>query len=141
MPDFADARSHPAITIVILFFFTLIGPEHINMSSLPDRIPVLLLKTRSTPHDSYDEYFSNEPFTPTFVPVLEHSPNLQNLDSIRSLLQGGKFGRDDNAKYGGMIFTSQRAVEGFAKVVVDEVEPRRSRPRRRARIHVQEADL
>jgi hypothetical protein len=111
-----------------LIFFTLIGAEHINMSSLPDRIPVLLLKTKSTPVDSYEEYFSNEPFTPTFVPVLEHRPNLQNLDLVRSLLLGGKFGRDDNVKYGGMIFTSQRAVEGFAKVV-DEVEADRSRTR------------
>jgi hypothetical protein len=119
------------IRLVILssfFPFTLIRAEHINMPSLPNRIPVLLLKTKSTPNDSYEEYFSDEPFTPTFVPVLEHRPNLQNLDLIHSLLLDGKFGRDDNAKYGGMIFTSQRAVEGFAKVV-DEVEAHRCRTR------------
>jgi uroporphyrinogen-III synthase len=95
------------------------------MSSPPHRIPVVLLKTKSTPGDSYEECFSSEPFTPTFVPVLEHRPNVQNLDFIRSLLLGGKLGRDHNAKYGGMIFTSQRAVEGFARVV-DEVEVNRS---------------
>jgi uroporphyrinogen-III synthase len=91
------------------------------MSDSPHRIPVLLLKTKSTPADSYEKYFSNDPFTPTFVPVLDHRPNVQNLDFLRSLLLGGKLGRHHNAEYGGMIFTSQRAVEGFAKVV-DEVE-------------------
>jgi uroporphyrinogen-III synthase len=91
------------------------------MSHPPDRIPVLLLKTRSTPVDTYDEYFSNEPFTPTFVPVLEHRPNIENVEFVRSLLLDGKLGREHNAKYGGIIFTSQRAVEGFAKAV-DQAE-------------------
>lgn len=86
-------------------------------TSAPHHIPVLLLKTKSTPADSYEEYFSNEPFTCTFVPVLEHQSNPQSLDHIRSLLLERKLGRDRNAAYGGMIFTSQRAVEGFAKVV------------------------
>jgi uroporphyrinogen-III synthase len=87
------------------------------MSHPPGRIPVLLLKTKSTPVDTYDEYFSNEPFAPTFVPVLEHRPNIQNLEFVRSLLLDGKLGRENNAEYGGIIFTSQRAVEGFAKAV------------------------
>jgi hypothetical protein len=98
------------------------------MSHPPDRIPVLLLKTRSTPVDTYDEYFSNEPFTPTFVPVLEHRPNIENLEFVRSLLLDGKLGREHNAKYGGIIFTSQRAVEGFAKAV-DQAEADSSGPR------------
>ena len=84
-------------------------------------IPVLLLKTRSTPADSYEEYFSSKPFTCTFVPVLEHRSNVQNLDYVRSLLAEGKLGRHSDALYGGLIFTSQRAVESFAKVV-EEVE-------------------
>ena len=96
------------------------------MSSPITRVPVLLLKTRSTPADGYEEYFSKEPFTPIFVPVLEHRPNVHNLDLIRSLLRDGKLGRGRNAKYGGMIFTSQRAVEAFARVV-DEVEADQSR--------------
>jgi hypothetical protein len=94
------------------------------MSTSSHRIPALLLKTKSTPDDSYEEYFSNEPFTPIFVPVLEHRPDRQNLDFVRSLLLDGKLGRDDGAKYGGVIFTSQRAVEGFAKVM-DEMEANR----------------
>ena len=91
------------------------------MSHATRQSPVLLLKTRSTPVDCYEEHFSHEPFTPIFVPVLEHNPNEQNLDSIRSLLLDGKLGRNHDAKYGGMIFTSQRAVEGFA-TVVEQVE-------------------
>jgi uroporphyrinogen-III synthase len=87
------------------------------MSHPPDRIPVLLLKTKSTPVDTYNEYFSNEPFASTFVPVLEHRLNIRNLEFVRSLLLDGKLGREHNAKYGGIIFTSQRAVEGFAKAV------------------------
>jgi uroporphyrinogen-III synthase len=87
------------------------------MSHGPERIPVLLLKTKSTPVDTYEEYFSNEPFAPTFIPVLEHRPHIRNLEFVRSLLLDGKLGREHNAKYGGIIFTSQRAVEGFAKAV------------------------
>ena len=100
--------------------------DDIKMSHPPDRIPVLLLKTRSTPVDTYDEYFSNEPFAPTFIPVLEHRPNTENLEFVRSLLLDGKLGREHNAKYGGIIFTSQRAVEGFAKAV-DQAEADSSR--------------
>lgn len=87
------------------------------MSTSSNRIPVLLLKTKSTPDDSYEDYFSHDPFIPTFIPVLEHRPNRQHLDFVRSLLVGGKLGRNGNAEYGGIIFTSQRAVEGFAAVV------------------------
>ncbi len=90
-----------------------------QLTSESDHIPVLLLKTRSTPADSYEEYFSSKPFTSTFVPVLEHRSNAQNLDYIRSLLAEGRFGRHSDAVYGGMIFTSQRAVESFTKVVGD----------------------
>jgi uroporphyrinogen-III synthase len=78
------------------------------------KIPMLLLKTKSVPNDGYEEYFS-EPesrFTPIFVPVLEHKPHTANLDQLRSLLRKGEL----KGKYGGMIFTSQRAVEGFARV-------------------------
>lgn len=110
-------------------------------------IPVLLLKTQSQPHDSYLDYFSaSQPartpgplgdhktkdaasshttlltattvtttlrFQPLFVPVLEHHPNTQNLDLLQDLLRSEQLGR----KYGGMIFTSQRAVEAWTEVV------------------------
>ncbi|MCJ1302003.1 hypothetical protein MMC08_004804 [Hypocenomyce scalaris] len=80
------------------------------------RIPILLLKTRSNPTDGYHEYFSKPPFTPTFVPVLEHSYNSAALAHVKGLLCNGSFG-SQNPKYGGLIFTSQRAVEAFTSVV------------------------
>lgn len=45
--------------------------------------------------------------------MLEHRPNLRNLEQVKNLLRTGELKR----KYGGMIFTSQRAVEAFAQVV------------------------
>jgi len=91
-------------------------------SSPPPPIPVLLLKTRSQPHDAYEEYFSAQgttasspapTFQPEFVPVLKHRPNTTNLDRLVRLLKTGQL----PSQYGGMIFTSQRAVEGWASVV------------------------
>ncbi|ETI25059.1 hypothetical protein G647_04429 [Cladophialophora carrionii CBS 160.54] len=95
-------------------------------------IPVLLLKTRSQPHDAYEEYFSDfrgrrgggnatnngaeaSPlvFLPEFVPVLEHRPNSENSARLVKLLSEGRL----SEQYGGMIFTSQRAVEAWADVV------------------------
>jgi uroporphyrinogen-III synthase len=92
-----------------------------DLSNMTTTIPVLLLKTRSLPHDAYEEYFSPTPeegvggpvFAPQFVPVLEHRPNSQNLDSLAQSLKSGTLG----AGHGGMIFTSQRAVEAWADVV------------------------
>lgn len=84
-------------------------------------IPVLLLKTKSTPNDSYEDYFSRDGrFAPQFVPVLSNTFNAANLQKLRRLLTEGNEGaylRDGETRYGGMIFTSQRAVEAFAGVV------------------------
>jgi len=52
-------------------------------------------------------------FLPHFIPVLEHRPNTKNLRTLEQLLKSGTLGD----KYGGMIFTSQRAVEAWADVV------------------------
>jgi hypothetical protein len=91
-------------------------------------IPILLLKTKSTPNDSYEEYFSSTSslplFAPIFVPVLEHRSDVQNLEVVKRSLRDGGDGALKGRKmgrYGGMIFTSQRAVEGFAGVV-EELE-------------------
>ena len=81
----------------------------------PQQIPILLLKTKSTPDDSYEEYFTSSSFSPTFVPVLEHKANGANLEKVWSLVVN----RELPNHYGGMIFTSQRAVEAFANVVED----------------------
>lgn len=94
-------------------------------------IPVLLLKTKSTPNDNYEEHFSRDGrFAPQFVPVLEHTFNAANLQKLRRVLSDGNDGvylRDGERRYGGMIFTSQRAVEAFA-AVVREVGALRLRP-------------
>ncbi|WEW60635.1 uroporphyrinogen-III synthase [Emydomyces testavorans] len=87
----------------------------------PDSIPVLLLKTKSTPHDGYEEYFLSPARTytyePIFIPVLEHKFDEENLRKVRDLFLSGALKR----KYGGLVFTSQRAVEGFSRMIVEEV--------------------
>ena len=124
------------------------------------RVPILLLKTRSTPTDAYADYFTNLRFTtshdgqdqtgpprsdeddrqiafpPRNVPVLENRFRVENIQTLEKLLRDGAFGSegddgvddDDVARtavsatsaasprkrhYGGLIFTSQRAVEAF----------------------------
>lgn len=91
-----------------------------------EKIPILLLKTKSTPHDEYEEYFSaasvNDEkwsFEPSFVPVLEHRFQNEALAAVRDLLEKKEISKEAEAKYGGLIFTSQRAVEAFARVVED----------------------
>ena len=89
------------------------------------KIPLLLLKTQSTPTDGYEEYFStfdNGRYEPVFVPVLEHRFIEDSLAQVRARIISGGFTVKSNAglkKYGAIIFTSQRAVEAFVKVVDD----------------------
>lgn len=100
-------------------------------------IPILLLKTKSSPHDGYDDYFSANNYVPSFIPVLEHRFHAENLARVRDLFAAGAF--EPNAetadttetakadtsladtvsgrRYGGMIFTSQRAVEAFGSML------------------------
>ncbi|KAH7382970.1 uroporphyrinogen-III synthase-like protein [Cadophora sp. MPI-SDFR-AT-0126] len=121
-------QSCPAFTMSF-FDATLNIPQHHNATTMTttgkgagSSIPVLLLKTKSTPNDGYEERFStatagSDQFYPTFVPVLEHQFLDQGLNVVKSLLQNKQIGRDLGSAYGGMIFTSQRAVEAFAKLV------------------------
>jgi uroporphyrinogen-III synthase len=85
------------------------------------KTPVLLLKTRSVPGDAYEELFSAPPngpsFEPSFVPVLEHRFDEQGMAKVRSALENRAIGTAADAAYGGLIFTSQRAVEAFTKLV------------------------
>jgi uroporphyrinogen-III synthase len=91
-------------------------------------IPILLLKTRSQPGDSYEDRFSNPSsisnedhdsensplsFSPQFVPVLEHKFNTETLSHVENLVRTGQLAE----QFGGMIFTSQRAVEAFSGIV------------------------
>ncbi|KAI1117773.1 uroporphyrinogen-III synthase [Nemania sp. NC0429] len=92
-------------------------------NSSPDgpKVPVFLLKTKSSPTDAYEDLFSTPHddfhFEPTFVPVLQHCFAQDGLKNLRDLLRGKRIGNGAGSAYGGLIFTSQRAVEAFAKVV------------------------
>ena len=87
------------------------------MESSPSKTPILLLKTASTPTDAYAELFASSDFSPTFVPVLLHRFEPSGLSRIRSLLDSNGISARQGSPFGGLIFTSQRAVEAFAKVV------------------------
>ncbi len=93
----------------------------------PNEIPIFLLKTKSVPHDGYQEFFENaslkeRKYAPLFVPVLEHELRDAGLDIVRRSLKGKKIDASGEAgSYGGMVFTSQRAVEAFAKLVAEGI--------------------
>lgn len=94
-----------------------------TQAEIAGRIPVFLLKTKSSPGDSYEDLFNGHDhgysFNPVFVPVLQHKLDEENLASVKSLLQQRGVSAGEDASFGGMIFTSQRAVEAFVKVVQD----------------------
>lgn len=108
-----------------------------SSSTIPPRItrhpiPILLLKTRSQPDDTYEECFrttsatissngeSSNSFAPHFIPVLEHTQNEAALSELGDLLRSRRL----KQRYGGVIFTSQRAVEAWADVVAKvNIEP------------------
>ncbi|KAI0121670.1 uroporphyrinogen-III synthase [Xylariales sp. AK1849] len=91
------------------------------MTSAQEKQPILLLKTKSTPTDAYEELFATPrdgfAFEPIFVPVLQHQFEEDGMQTVRSLLQERRISGSHDATYGGLIFTSQRAVEAFAKLV------------------------
>lgn len=94
------------------------SPENTN------KPPIILLKTKSTPHDNYSDYFHQPTsnYTPTFIPVLSHNFHTERLRSIRALFTSGQLlpsQKNNDRKYGGLIFTSQRAVEGFGRVLAE----------------------
>ena len=83
------------------------------------KIPLLLLKTKSAPTDAYEEFFTTlegGKYEPVFVPVLEHKFKDDAVDQVRQHIVKGDFA-GDRPKYGALIFTSQRAVEAFARIV------------------------
>ncbi|PTB62468.1 uroporphyrinogen synthase [Trichoderma citrinoviride] len=97
------------------------------MASLPSStqpVPVLLLKTRSSPSDAYEDLLSspaNTPsFAPTFVPVLQHKFEEKGINRLRDLLRRKRIGTTPDCDFGGLIFTSQRAVEAFSHVVRED---------------------
>lgn len=102
-----------------------IGSSMVVSPDYTEKIPVLLLKTKSTPHDGYEEYFEaleQGSYVPVFVPVLEHKFNGTALVQIKQWIEYGCFARSHKAgsmdsHFGGLIFTSQRAVEAFHHIV------------------------
>jgi len=97
-----------------------------------NHIPIYLLKTKSSPTDTYETHFShldNGRYRPIFVPVLEHMFMDDALRTLRRSAERFAFAGGSKAtarqiatnnpakKYGGLIFTSQRAVDAFATVV------------------------
>ncbi|KAK2034379.1 uroporphyrinogen-III synthase HemD [Colletotrichum zoysiae] len=97
---------------------------HVPSSPSLDKVPVLLLKTRSLPGDTYEELFSRKDdgwdFEPTFVPVLHHSFQEQGMATVRDILHRRCVNATANASYGGLVFTSQRAVEAFSSLVAEK---------------------
>ncbi|PHH79410.1 hypothetical protein CDD80_4863 [Ophiocordyceps camponoti-rufipedis] len=85
-------------------------------SSSPTDVPILLLKTPSSPRDPYQELLASSGFAPQFVPVLCHRPNAEAAARLDALLRGRKVGTGPDCAFGGLIVTSQRAVEALAAV-------------------------
>jgi uroporphyrinogen-III synthase len=83
------------------------------------KVSVLLLKNPSEPSDRYKELISqDEGSVPIFVPVLEHSLLDHGVNEIAKMLREGGFNPlSKSRKYGGIIFTSQRAVTAFAVAI------------------------
>lgn len=87
-----------------------------------ERIPLFLLKTKSSPLDAYQELFTTSSdgydFEPYFVPVLEHRFEDEGMAKVKSVLLSKGISSEEGSPYGGMVFTSQRAVEAFTKLVL-----------------------
>ena len=83
--------------------------------------PDITIEDQIHTHDGYEEQFSAvknwASFEPVFVPVLEHKFLDDGLRVVGELLRNKQIGKNPDSKYGGLIFTSQRAVEAFAKLV------------------------
>ena len=90
-------------------------------------IPIVLLKTRSSPNDPYHDYFSANPIPkfldteiplePIFVPVLKHQH--VNQRQLEGLIAGEQISSvlGERTMYCGLIITSQRAVEAVGAVI------------------------
>jgi len=95
-----------------------------SLSNMTKPLPVILLKTKSSPIDPYHDQFSNHPFdysnavplTPIFVPVLKHQHiNPEYLEEL--VIRGRTSNNVSEQEYAGIVITSQRAVEAFGTVL------------------------
>ncbi len=85
-----------------------------------NRTPIVLLKARAA-DDGYQHRLgiakNGLDYRPIYLPVLDYYFDEKNLGVVRELLESKQFGNDDRQSYGGLIFTSQRAVEAFAHLI------------------------
>lgn len=98
--------------------------EHAADADRTDKVPVLLLKTKSAPTDAYEETlrsasFPRGEFDPRFVPVLRHVFDAAGTQRLKSLLEARQIDSRAGSRYGGIVFTSQRAVEAFSQALSD----------------------
>lgn len=90
--------------------------------------PIIFLKTKSQPTDNYEKYFDSRngatQFEPSFIPVLMHRIKPNAVTQFTEWLEAGAFSRYQHkfTTYGGIIFTSQRAVEVFSAAVANVLE-------------------
>lgn len=104
-----------------------------------EQVPVYLLKTKSSPTDAYEEHISSledGKYRPIFVPVLDHIFRDDALRTLRRSAERFAFASGSEAsglrkathnpakKYGGLVFTSQRAVDAFATVIA-KLDPKK----------------
>ncbi|KAI5306427.1 hypothetical protein KEM56_000953 [Ascosphaera pollenicola] len=105
-------------------------------------LPIFLLKTPTVPSDPYEELIRqvrktgvlpgdeehpelcDYTYDPTFVPVIDHWYNDENLYHVSGLIASGELAR----KYAGLIFTSVRAAEGFVRMVQAIVDVSKTDP-------------
>ena len=134
MAQFRRHHQNPLSQFQNLTFLSRISPfslMNVVISSDSDsqqcKTPILLLKTKSTPSDAYEDHFTSlddGKFKPGFVSVLEHQFNEANKNRLSTLIRSGSFKHSATkhnklSNYGGLIFTSQRAVDAFKQIIND----------------------
>ncbi|KAI9801647.1 MAG: hypothetical protein M1833_002329 [Piccolia ochrophora] len=80
---------------------------------------IIFCKNKSFPTDPYEAYFRNpptprEPFTPVFVPPLEHTTIHQSQQNLKAILQNPTI----PSTYSGFVLTSARAVETYVAALL-----------------------
>ncbi|KAL8732201.1 MAG: hypothetical protein Q9166_002948 [cf. Caloplaca sp. 2 TL-2023] len=93
---------------------------------MADTIPIILLKNPSSGYtDPYTTHFASDSslsssYEPIYITVLEHASHVVPILDILSHYSQSKHqshGSTEHFPYGGLIFTSQRAVEAFASAL------------------------
>ncbi|KAI4245783.1 MAG: hypothetical protein L6R40_002311 [Gallowayella cf. fulva] len=95
-----------------------------NLSGTKPSIPIGFLKNPSVGHtDPYTTHLTSNPpsssynFEPLYVPVLQHTFDTNPIATMLSQSKADEQRPTQDFPYGGLIFTSQRAVEAFASTL------------------------